>query len=220
MNAVASLDVSAIDAAQFPTVYEGARKALEECSRIDECKSWADKAAALRSYARQAKDDTLRVLAVRIQARAERRAGELLKQIPPADESTRFGRAGGARPAVTRKQAATDAGLSEHRRKQAMRIASVPAEAFQSQVDCPQPPSISQLAAQGTSTSRAGGLHPPVSREAIGARQALLRFALFCEEHEPEAVARAIPPEDIDGIRASVGAIDRWLDVLVSRFLE
>ena len=60
--------------AQLPQRYEAARSAIAECERIDECKDWSDKAAAMASYARQAKDDSLRVMAVRIQARAERRS--------------------------------------------------------------------------------------------------------------------------------------------------
>jgi hypothetical protein len=219
MNAVAPLpDVSELDSAKLPAVYEGAKRALEECARVDECKSWADKAAAIKSYARQMKDDSLRLLALRIQARAERRVGELLKETPRADESTRFGRAGDVRPPVTRTQIASEAGLSEHRRKQAMRVASVPADSFQNQVESESPPSISRLAEQGKAT-RAGASHPPASRDAIEARQAILRFALFCEEHEPRDIANGIPPEDIEGIRESVQAIDRWLDVLVSEFL-
>ncbi len=67
--------------APLPIVYERATKALAECARIDECQDWANKAKALASYARQSKDDTLRKMADRIQARAIRRCGELLKQV-------------------------------------------------------------------------------------------------------------------------------------------
>src|SRR4029077_1414514 len=75
MNSTAALPVPLADssAARLPATYEEARAAIAECERIDECKGWSDRAAALASYARQAKDDSLRVMAVRIQARAERR---------------------------------------------------------------------------------------------------------------------------------------------------
>lgn len=69
-----------IQEAPLPAVYERAAQALSECTRIDECKDWADKAEALASYARQSKDDSLRKMADRIQARAIRRCGELLKE--------------------------------------------------------------------------------------------------------------------------------------------
>src|SRR2546425_925580 len=66
--------------APLPTAYEAAKRALAECTKIDECADWANKARALASYARQAKDETLQKHATRIQARAIRRCGELLKE--------------------------------------------------------------------------------------------------------------------------------------------
>lgn len=72
-----------IASARLPATYEAAKTALAECSRLDECQSWAGKAEALASYARQAKDEQLRKMADRIQARAIRRCGELLKQVEP-----------------------------------------------------------------------------------------------------------------------------------------
>jgi len=52
--------------AELPVVYERAKEALARCSEIDECQDWADKAAALASYAKQAGDDELYHLALRI----------------------------------------------------------------------------------------------------------------------------------------------------------
>jgi len=66
----------------LPARYVAALKALEKCARIDECKALSDECAALKMYARQAKDPTLRLLTARIHARAVRRCGELLKTIP------------------------------------------------------------------------------------------------------------------------------------------
>ncbi len=53
--------------AQLPQTYQSAKTALAECASIDECQTWADKAAALASYAKQANDDELMKMAVRIQ---------------------------------------------------------------------------------------------------------------------------------------------------------
>ena len=64
----------------LPPTYIAARIALAKCDRVDECQEWASKATALSSYAKQAKDDALQVLADRIRARAVRRCGELLQQ--------------------------------------------------------------------------------------------------------------------------------------------
>ena len=79
--------ISGVSRARLPAAYQYAQKAMAKCAQIDECKSWADKAAALASYARQAKDNTLRVLAERIQARAVRRCGELLEAVPSGQGS-------------------------------------------------------------------------------------------------------------------------------------
>ena len=49
----------------------------------------------------------------------------------------------------TQKQAATDAGISEHQRKTAVRVANVPAETFEAEVESPAPPTVTKLADMG-----------------------------------------------------------------------
>jgi hypothetical protein len=49
-----------------------------------------------------------------------------------------------------RTKAASDASLSEHQRKQALRIANVPEGAFNAQIDSTSPPTLGELAAQST----------------------------------------------------------------------
>jgi len=120
----------------------------------------SDKAAAMKAYALMRDDRTLHNLALRIQLRAERRCGELLKQIPRADETTRYGQVA-AVPPVTRTQMAIDAGLSERQRKTALRIANVPAAAFEAQVESSRPPSITHLANLGKVTREPSGPGSP-----------------------------------------------------------
>ena len=76
-----------VDRARLPVAYDLARVALAQCQRVDECKDWSDKASAIASYARQADDKTLLNHALRIQARAQRRVGELLEEykLPPTE---------------------------------------------------------------------------------------------------------------------------------------
>jgi hypothetical protein len=135
---------------QLPALYTSAQHALATCERIDECKDWADKAQAMASYARQAKDESLRKHADRIQARAIRRCGELLQQLP-ADKGGRPPETrGDAPPSLTRTQAAVDAGLSRDQRRTALRVASVPKDSFDAQVESDSPPTVTELARQGT----------------------------------------------------------------------
>ena len=131
-------DYVPIGSAKLPATYEAAKVAITNCARIDECQEWANKAEALASYAKQADDDTLRQMADRIQARAIRRAGELLKQFDgrgrPAENNT------GAHT-ISRTEAGREAGLSKHKIDIAVRVANVPAETFEkAATDADRPP--------------------------------------------------------------------------------
>ena len=57
--------------------YDAAKRSIAECESVDEVKPWADKAAALAAYARQADDPELEAWARRIRLRATKRIGEI-----------------------------------------------------------------------------------------------------------------------------------------------
>lgn len=139
----------------LPANYERARSALAETVELDECKTWADKSAALASYARQAKDDSLQKLAMRIHGRAVRRAGELLREIEPATKHNARKTTGGHPPVVSRTQAATEAGLSDHQRKNALSVAALPHDQFEQAVESDNPPTVSELAERGREHAKA-----------------------------------------------------------------
>ena len=136
--------------ARLPTNYAAARKAIQACAQIDECKDWADKAAALASYAKQADDKDLLKKATKIKARAIRRCGELLEEIEPKRGANQNITAAGDTKVPTRKDAAEDAGLSPRQAATALRVANVPAEDFDRQVESDNPPTVTELAKQGT----------------------------------------------------------------------
>jgi hypothetical protein len=139
------------DHAKLPAVYSAAKAALAKCESLDECKDWSDKAAALASYAKQAKDDELLNHARRIQIRAVDRMGELLKAIP-AQPGKRTDLEPG-RDAPTRLQTGAGAGLSKDQAVTAVRVNNVPRDAFERQVESDKPATITALARQGTKSA-------------------------------------------------------------------
>jgi hypothetical protein len=77
-----------------------------------------------------------------------RRCGELLKLIEPSKggqptHSTHTG------TDTSRSQAAADAGLSKRQKDTAIRVANVDDDSFNEQVESENPPTVTQLAAQG-----------------------------------------------------------------------
>jgi hypothetical protein len=198
-----STDIVISDRAKLPATYKAARQALSECSRIDECQEWADKAQALASYARQAKDETLRRLAERIQARASRRCGELLKQVPTAQ---------GARTdlgtVATRSEMAEEAGLSERQRKTALRVAAIPEEEFEAAIESDNPLTLTQLAEIGTAS---------VPKSTDPDLSAIRKFARFCGHTNATQLAKEIVSRETQQeLRALVGEIDSWLDQFIT----
>jgi hypothetical protein len=57
---------------------------------------------------------------------------------------------------LSRKQAATDAGLSDDQRKQALRIANIPQESFEEQIEADRPPTLTERRGQRTAMTIGG----------------------------------------------------------------
>ena len=135
--------------------YEHARTALAECDRVDECKDWADKSLALAAYARQSKDTELEKTAIRIRARALRKAGEMLKLVEKGSgknnqhTQAKVKKAGAEPFHKTRKETYTAAGMSDRQAKEAVRVANVPEEVFEEKIEAFEPLSVSKLAELG-----------------------------------------------------------------------
>lgn len=62
-------------------LYDAARQAIAEARSYDEVRDWEDKAAAIREYARRARNRELEIDAAEIRVRAQRRRGELLAEM-------------------------------------------------------------------------------------------------------------------------------------------
>jgi hypothetical protein len=222
--------------ARLPATYEQAKTALAACSRIDECQEWANKAEALASYARQADDDSLRKLADRIQARAVRRCGELLKQFDGRPQNAAK-QMDGSDHLISRAEAGSNAGMSERQIKTAVRVANVPADQFEKVVESETPATVTALAEMGkqsrpaptvvpsseplpaaTLPASAAAPHvtaPPGFKQATHLIGVVQDFAAFCQTNDPVVVAGGLMKSEVQEVRSFVGVIDGWLDRFV-----
>lgn len=209
--------------AKLPASYEAAKQALAQCEALDECKDWADKAAALASYARQAEDLELERKAARIRARAMRRAGELLKQIEPG-QGARDGKREEGTHLPLRSEIARDAGMSEHQQKQAIRIANVPVEDFEKAVESPTPPTITTLAQQGVQKREAPdpqtwlkGRDPVAFNKALHFAALVESYAKELGEADLETIFPNLDDRQSARVRSSIAAIDVIHDTVATR---
>lgn len=225
MNQIAP--INGAGSARLPASYESAKQALSACVSIDECKDWADKAAALASYAKQAEDLELERMAARIRARAMRRAGELLKQIEPATgQNNQYAQVKkeGAHPLHSRQQVASDAGMSSHQAKQAVRIASIPEPEFTAQVESRIPPTLTGLAQQGTQKREAPdpqiwlkGRNPEAFNKALHFVAMVTEYAAELGKSNLELILPNLDEKQASTVRQRIAAIDSVHDIIVTR---
>lgn len=121
--------------------YEAMVLAINECHNVDEVKDIRDKARALEMYARQAKNTDAERKAADVRLRAERRTGELLRDMARA-EGPQNGKAGPGRgntssdatcfiEASEYSAALESAGLSRQTAHRYQQLAEVPSETFE-----------------------------------------------------------------------------------------
>lgn len=206
-----------IGRATLPVSYERAKTALAECHAIDECKDWADKAAALASYAKQADDPTLHNFATRISARAIQRVGELLKAFQ-SNGGRPSKTSGGAPTSFSQRQAAEAAGLSKDQEVTAVRVANVPAEVFEALVESDNPPTVTRLAELGTKTQPPGA--PAKFAEATHLLGVLHELAIFCAAHPAAVVGGAVRPYEVPPVRADAAAVETWMQAFLTHLPE
>jgi hypothetical protein len=219
MNSVVELpaNLPAIAESGFPVSYEAAKQAIAECESPFECRTKAQQAAALAVYARMRDDTDLLNRAVRLQAWAARRWGELDTEMHPDRRQENLKqnqtphRKDHARPIGGR---APD-GTTEYQRKISHRLAAIPEAEFTRQVESDSPPSVRQLASQGT-VKRTVVLDDPAAECFKAACAALHQFATFCDTHDPTETAQTFGADDIEMARRCVSTLDEWLNRFVT----
>jgi len=192
----------------LPQNYKAAQRELAQLTRTDECQRWADKARALASYALQAKDQSLFQYAQRVQARAIRRGGELFQKIKPA-KNQHDARTG---TGTSRKEAAAAAGVSKRQKDTMLRVASVPDADFERQVESEKPPTVTELARQGTKVIDFRGRS--TTNQFKAATQALAKieeFAAFAQAHDAIEVAKGVGVKEFARAQRHLKIVETWL---------
>ena len=120
--------------------YDAAKRALAEAHRVDEVKTIRDKAVAMQEYARRAKDVQLIEQATDIRQHAERRAGQLLKEMSERGEVGAPGRRRkGVRVATpTDKPTLTDIGVTKTESSRWQKVAGLDDDAFETRNERPR----------------------------------------------------------------------------------
>jgi hypothetical protein len=213
-----------ISKAKLPEVYENARAALQKCERIDECKSWKDKAAAMASYAKQSQDETLLNTALKIKALATRRCGELMEQFRKPEPGQPRKNGGGSPPILTASGAARDAGLSRDQKRQALRIAAIPRAEFDELVEAERIPTLTELAERGTKSKpvtidHLAGRSVPDFQAATTAMGWIRRMVEVADEAPVDAVIRGLDEREAAAVLKHAKRALPWLQKLIS-FLE
>lgn len=207
----------------FPVCYEEARQAIAKCESPFECRTMADQAAAMAVYARMRDDTDLQNRAVRLQAWAARRWGELdralhpdrrqanLKQGPrnvvdhnsvELPKNSNFGN----QPESGKRPLPPD-GTTEYQRVVSRRLAAIPEPEFTRQVESENPPTLTQLAAQGKVTR----VRDPEYSQVTDTSQPLRMFAQFAASHDAAELAQSVTAAEVRIVREMVTRSGRWL---------
>jgi N6-adenosine-specific RNA methylase IME4 len=106
--------------------YEAAKAALAEACRVDEVKGIRDKALAMQTYARQAKDGDMIAWATDIRLRAERKAGQMLREMDEKRERRRS-----EEPGNTALPALSDLGVTKMQSSRWQKLGALDDEQFE-----------------------------------------------------------------------------------------
>jgi hypothetical protein len=195
--------------------YDAMCQAIAEAYEVDEVKDLRDKAAALEHYSRQARNTEAERKRAEIRLRAERRAGQLLRQMEKAKgtRSQLSGRNGSGgrvvRPPEDERTLA-DLGISKTQSSRWQKLAEVPEGEFEAVLASPDKPTLGNII-------KAGG-SKPVDRDSFPASTLWVwpnvfdRHGLLAQS--PSEVRRTMTAETRAELRERVPRVIAWLQQL------
>ena len=111
-------------------MYDAMCQAIEKAHRVDDVKDIRDKAVALAAYAREARNLEAEERCRVIRLRAERRAGQLLHEVPPATPSGANQHKKDVSPSTTHPRL-VDLGITRNQASDWKRMAAMPPRDFE-----------------------------------------------------------------------------------------
>lgn len=121
--------------------YDAMCHAIAECYEVDEVKDIRDRALAFETYAKQAKNIEAERRACEIRLRAERKAGEILKE----SEKNKGARGVGVSSRDTSAPTLEEMGVSHDQSSKWQKLADVPEEDFEAALAGPDKPSTNSI---------------------------------------------------------------------------
>jgi hypothetical protein len=220
MNSVLHLPTKLPQIAEtgFPVSYEAAKQAIIACQSPIECRTMADKAAAMAVYAKLRDDSELHNRAVRLQDWATRRWGELDRELYPDRSKANLKQNKADSPecgtSQSGKRPAPLDGTTEYQRVVSRRLAAIPEPEFVRQVDGPNPPTVAKLADQGR-TQRVA-VADPAAENFKAACAALGEFGKFCDTHDAIETAQTFGVDDAEMARRCAATLHQWLEAFAA----
>ena len=204
----------------IPVTYQKAIVAIQECNKIDEAKEWTDKMSALALYYKQSRDETLIKYAKRIQYRAKRRMGELLKQYDGRGLNTEGNQYTGQigkrileHPSPNSvNSVASSIGLSSNQTKEAVRFANVPKDKFEEIIESDNIPTKSEIAELGTKKRE---IKVDKSYKAVGFVSDFRQFIKSCNEDDPIFLLSVMDDKQKQKTLATIKELENWFDTFV-----
>lgn len=126
------------------SLYDNAKYWIAQYEAVDEVKEYRDKAAAIQAYAKQANDYELERKAAHARVRAERRAGELLKEQEKAKGGEQYHRSSSATSAQP-LPTLTEIRITKDQSSKWQQLANVPEDEFEKALESSPTPSAHSI---------------------------------------------------------------------------